>query len=659
MLFSYDWLNEYLEYSITAEKLAQLLTAHSFEVESAKKKEDDIILDIAVLSNRGHDCFSHQGIAREANALLHYKRGFKKKSVKTETPAPLKISEGKEIDVDPATKTPLYLLALLDDVVVSQSPDWLKKRLQSVGLEPINNIVDIANFVMLDVGQPLHIFDAQKLALPILVRRACDKERILLLGGTQKELTKEDIVIADKNGALALAGIRGGQTSAVTQGTRSIAIEAAQFDSGFVYQTSKRLGLVTDASRRFSCGFAPEFTSVGLIRAISLIKELAHGKNERIVKCGAAPVIPSHVLTTYGYIDKLLGTSLQEKNIRAILECLSFAIVNEEGDAIKITPPFWRKDISVQADIVEEVGRLYELERIPLIAPSVILSERNDTGDDARAWKKFIRDFFVKHGFSEVYMHSLGKKGEIELLNPISVDKSFLRQSLIPGLLSALQFNQRTYVFSSDVSIFELGHVFEKAHSGNGVKQKEMLACEIYRREGTHAFWELKGYVEDFLSAMGFDGEDYMLKEEERGGRIFVNNVDVGFIGLPEDSNTKLKGDIVVFECDIQLLITHIDNEREFQEPPRFPAIIRDVSLFLPQGKRVYEIASLISRIGGELIEDVELFDIFEQEGEKMRSLAFHIIYRSKEKTLTDNEVNTLHQKIEHALKEQFHAQVR
>ncbi len=659
MLFSFNWLNDYLEYAITPQKLAEFLTTHSFEVESITKKDDDAILDIAVLANRGADSFSHQGIAREANALLRYKGGFEKKSARAETLAPLKMLAGKEIDVDPATQTPLYCLAFMDNVSVSQSPDWLKRRLQSVGLEPINNIVDIANFVMLDAGQPLHVFDAQKLTLPILVRRAKDKERILLLGGESKELTVSDIIIVDKNGPLALAGIKGGQASAVTNATRSIAIEAAQFDPGSVYQSSKRLGLATDASRRFSCGFAPEFTAAGLTKAIALVKELAGGQHERVFKAqGKNHSAPSYVLTSIAAINQLLGSSLAKKEINSILECLGFSLEHEgEEDVIKVTPPFWRRDIALPADIIEEVGRVYGLENIPPALPRISLQEDTDTHN--REWYTFIRTFFVKHGFSEVYTYSLGKKGEVELLNPISSEKDFLRQSIIPGLLSALQFNQRNHSSSFDISIFELGHVFEKAHSGNGVNEKEMFACAISRRQGAHAFWELKGYVEDFLSSMGFDGEDYALKEVERGARLFINNTDVGFIGLPEYDDAKLKGDIFVFECDIDLLIENIDQEREFQEPPRFPAIIRDVSLFLPQGKRVDEIASLVASIGGELIEDVELFDIFEQEGEKMRSLAFHIIYRSKEKTLTDNEVNALHQKIEHALKVQFHAQVR
>ena len=655
MLFSYNWLNDYLEYEITPQKLADLLGAHTFEVESVTKKDDDALLDIAVLPNRGHDCFSHQGIARETNALMRVKGDYaEKKSAQLDKISSLKTLESKEINVDPATNTPLYALAFMDDVRVSQSPDWLKERLQSVGLDPINNLVDIANYMMLDIGQPLHIFDAKTLSLPIRVRFAKDKERIALLGGMEKELTKEDVVIADAKNALAIAGIKGGISSAVSANTRSIAIEAGQFHPGFVYQTSKRLGLNTDAAKRFSVGFAPEFTSMGLLQAIALIKKLAKGENERIVKAQSKNyAAPPHVLTSVSAINQLLGLSLQEKQIRGILEALGFEIVKEKDDVVKATPPFWRQDIALPADVIEEVGRVYGLEHIPATLPRIALQE-NPQGDE-RAWRKFIRTFFVKHGFSEVYTYSLSKKGSVELQNPLSEQKKYLRESLIPGLLEAVQFNQSHRVSNAGFLMFEIGNVFNTA--SDGIQEKEFFAFALARPRSTNAFWELRGYVEDFLEAIGFDREDYSFNED---GHMIVDGTDVGFLGLPQiPQGMKLKGDVFVFECDLKALISQANQEREFEEPPKYPAIERDISLFLSQGTRVDEVMSLIQVIGGKLVEDVELFDIFEEENASKRSLAFHIIYRSKEKTLTDQEVKAIHKKIEDELKKQYRAEIR
>jgi len=668
MLFSYTWLNQYLAYKVSPEELAHLLTAHAFSVDSVEKRGKDYALDIEVLPNRAADCFSHQGIAREANAILAQKGKHQKKEAE-----PL---EGKEsfddfssaassdvpLRVGEKSDAPLYYLAMMDNIAVAPSPAWLCERLEAIGLDPINNLVDIANFAMLDIGQPLHIFDAATLSPPVEVRRAEQGERIELIGGQTKELTKEDIVIADATRALAIAGIKGGSASAVSNSTISIAIEAALFDPARIYRTAKRLGLATDAARRFSHGFAPEFLPLALAKTMRMVKEIAKGTGESVAREGAYAffVSPPPLIVDKKHIEQVLGVGLKDDAVTGTLEALGFDVSKEPQEGIyKIIPPFWRCDIGIPEDIIEEVGRIYGFETIPAAPPTVLLGTPHE--NEAMQWRSFIRNYFIAQGFSEVYNYSIeGTLGEKEgtkvaLANPMSEKRSHLRQSLLGGMLANAELNQR---FFDRVAIVEIGHVFSKENDAVG--EKEMIGALLFDKKDGDVFPELKGYVEDCLRAMGFDEDDYAFHQENQGLSLLVEGKAIGTLCVPTiASSFKIKGRVAFFECDLAALIQEADEEREFEEPPKFPAVERDISLYLPRHQNVGQVLNIIHEQGKELIEDVELFDMYEDASASQNSLAFHIIYRSKKKTLTDKEVNTLHAAIERELKNRLGAEVR
>lgn len=643
---------------------------HAFEVETVEKRKGDYALDIDVLPNRAADCFSHQGIAREANAILSFLGTYELKDAKPLSGkevfnVPLPPGDASLIHIENGEDTPYYALAFLDRVNVGSSPDWLKRYLQAVGLEPICNVVDIANFVMLDIGQPLHIFDADKVALPITVRRARRGECIELIGGAKKELSYEDIVIADTKQALGIAGIKGGQASAVNADTSSILIEAAQFSRESIYKSSKRLNLITDAAKRFSVGFAFELAPLGLARALTLLKEIAGGKGERVsAKEGGAslyhffkPAPPIRIEVEK--ITQALGVSLKEETVIKMLGGLGFLMEKETGTPdYKLISPFWRRDIAFPEDITEEVGRLYGFTHIASSLPAISLLEAHES--EILTWRYFLRHQLVRQGFSEVYNYSLQRIGEVELINPPSEKRMYLRASLIPALLENAALNQSLTQSKSEdaLMLFEIGNVFTK--KGNILQEREKLCLALVSRKAHEAVRELKGHVESLLESMGFDREDYFLKEEQDGAALIIAGALAGCISIPAvPSSLKVKGEVAMFEGDIEIFISHIENEREFEEPPKFPAVERDISLFLTHGVKAGDVVSIIHEMGSKLIEDVDLFDMYEDERSPKRSLAFRIMYRSKEKTLTDEEVNALHKKIEQELAKRLKAEVR
>ncbi len=678
MLFSFNWLNDYLTYEVSPQELAEVLTMRAFEVESVTKKGDDWVLDIDVLPNRAGDCFSHAGVAGEANALLGFLGKHQKKEGEAihneeETRAffsGLAPSENLSITIEKKEDCSLYQLLLVEGVGVGKSPEWMRKRLEAVGLNSINNLVDISNYVMLDTGEPLHMFDADEVTrtngkIHIIVRRAKEGEQIMLLGGENVKLSGEDLVIADSRKPLALAGIKGGQESGVKEKTRSILIESANFNRSLLYHSSKRLGILTDSAKRWSAGVSLDASFIALFKAVTLVKEFAKGGVAGY--CAFLPASPSRelfrarppIFVSLKGIQSLIGQHISEETMRSVLFHLGFDVKEESVDSYKISPPFWRLDCEREEDISEEVARFIGLNDIPPIFPSVSLTEPLD--EKILQWRSFIKNYFVSQGFDEIYSYSLvGTKDEDtpSLLNPMSKERTHLRGDLTQGLLEVIASNQAHH---SSIRLFEMGKTFS---AGKGViKEREIFAALVWYRSGEEAFREAKGYLSGLFEAMGFDEGDYLLKEEGEAipslavemGRENIGKVFIPTVLLP----LKIKGTLAAFWVDVQTLIKDADQEREFEAPPKYPAVERDISLFLERGVKAGSVMQVIHEVGKELIEDVDLLDMYEEEGKPQKSLAFHIIYRSKKKTLRDEEVNTLHQTIEKALTKRFHAKVR
>jgi len=633
MKVSYDWLQDLVDPPSLKlrrakkklpepNKLADLLTFHSFEVEEVEQQGKDRILDIDVLPNRAHDCLGHQGVAREIAALL--KIPFKEvdygKKIKESREL---ASKAVEVEVEDKELCPRYTARVVDKVKVGSSPDWIKERLKACGLKPISSIVDIANYVMLETGQPLHAFDANKLASgKIIVRRAKKGEKITSLDNDKYDLDENILVIADEKNPVCVAGIKGGIEPGVDEQTKRVVLEAANFNPLVIRQGSKKLNLKTDASWRFENGLDPNLTQEAVDMAAYLIQDIAGGKIFKgRVDVYSKKVSPKKIKLDNDQVRKLLGVKISDKEISDILKRLG---LDKEI-------PTRRPDISIPEDLIEEVGRIYGFEKIPSQLPEAVLIPAQRSED--LIYQNKVKDILTNLGFTEVYNYSLLDKkesGSVELANPTSEDLKYLRTSLIPVLEKNVRENRKYF---ENVRLFEIGKVF--CLDKKEVKEQKKLAGVLYPGD----FYRLKGLVETLLNRVGIS--DVWYGELEKGrAEVKTGNDLLGWL----DSDT--------FEIDFAKLVELATEERVYAPPSKYPAMIRDIALLVDQGTKVVEVLNVINQAGGPLVRDVDLFDIYQKEGRK--SLAFHIVFQSNEKTLTDSEVNGLQDKIIKALEENW-----
>ncbi len=643
MKISYDWLQSLIDKKLpNPEELANLLTMHSFETEVVDQFGQDHLLDVDVLPNRAHDCLSHLGIAKEISVILKYPLKFEEyyKKIKGESIDPI-----IKVDLKDENDCLRYTARTIIDVKVDSSPDWIQKRLKVCGLKPINNVVDITNYAMIETGQPLHAFDADKLeGQTIIIRRAEKGEKIISLDGEKYDLDESILVIADGQKPVGIAGIKGGEGPEIDQKTKRVILEGANFSPLLIRKASQQLKLRTDASWRFENGISPELTEIGINMASYLIQEEAGGKvaQEKIdiypnkAKLKKVNLNPDNCRS-------LLGIDISNKEIGQILESLGFQ-VKILKEKIEVIPPFWRLDINIEEDCIEEVGRIYGFEKITSQLPeaSLIPSERNED----LVYQNKVKEILTNLGFSEVYNYSfVSEGGEIEVLNPISSEQKYLRSSLIPNLLKNVSKNKRYF---DQVRIFEIGHVFSKEKK-NVIEEKKLgLVLDPAN------FYRLKGLIETLLNKLRitdvwyddqFEKDKNKLKEAE----VKVGNDLLGWVGQG------------AFELDFNKLVELATEERTYLPPSKYPSVIRDISLLVEPGTKIVEVMNLINASGGPLIQDLDLFDIY--EGDKIpdgrKNLAFHIIFQSDKKTLTDLEVNILQDKIIKALEEEGGWEVR
>jgi len=712
MVFSYNWLKEYIKLP-KPEKLAELLTMHAFEVEEikkagkpphhnkgkrrgAKKTESalvwregkDYVLDIDVLPNRGPDCFSHIGIARECAAFTNSRLQIPKFKLKEDKN--LKTKDFVTVEVKNKNDCLRYTARVIANVKVGPSPKWIQERLKVCGLRPINNIVDATNYVMLETGQPLHAFDLDKISnKKIIVRRAKNREKIITLDNKRYNLDKDILAIADVKSPLAVAGIKGGKKAEIDKKTKTIVLESANFDSRIVRKGSKKLGLKTDASWRFEHRIDSSLTETGINRAAEIIQNIAKGKiTSGLVDFYPKKVLPKKIKLDYRYLTKLLGLKIEKKDVKQILKRLGFKIIKEEHPILIVEIPTFRLDISLPEDLIEEIGRIYGFQRIPAAFPivSLIPPKRNFE----IFWEDITKNILKESGFTEVYNYSfIGEKesevfkGAVEVENPMSVEQKYLRPSLIPNLLKNVIDNFRYF---NEIKIFELGKIFIKKQDYNPptassrakgagpsrnkkqIEEKRMLAGLITG----DAFYQAKGVVDSLLNKLGISNVWYdeykptpeqskiSIWHKERCAEIKVDGQEIGFLGEISSGIFK-KTKVVIFDIDFEKLIKLCSEEHEYQPISQYPAAIRDLAVLVPLDVKVVDVLNKINVAGGALVRDVDLFDIYEGEGivQGKKNLAFHIIYQAEDRTLKSKEIDKIHQKIIKILEENPEWEVR
>ena len=649
MKFSLNFVQDYLSLkSKEAEKLAYLLTMHSFEVENIEKKGDDFIFDIAVLPNRAPDCFSHLGVAREfavVSGSRFKEPAFKIKEAKTKSRIKVGVKDSKDCL--------RYSLKEIQNVKVGESPLWLKQRLESCGLRPVNNIVDITNYVMLETGQPMHAFDLNRISSPIIVRRAKEGEKIVTLDNKKFNLDKSILVIADDSSVLAIAGIKGGKKGEVDSNTSNIVLEAANFEQHLVRRASQKLNLKTDASLRFEHGLDPNLTEYALRRASYLIETLAKGEPLKgIVDVYKKRIVPKKLKLSLPYLYSLLGVKIPKSKVLSIFKALGFKILGSAKE-IKVEIPTRRRDILIEEDLIEEVGRIYGYEKIKNEFPvmSLKLPEKNDSF----LMQLKIKGKMKEARFTEVVNYSFISKDDkdvfefdslFELENPMSNEFMYLRPSLIPNLLKDIVKNESRF---ENIKIFELGKIYPG-------REKNAVSGLIASKDKKD-FYYLKGVLNNLLHC--FNGsveykESPSFFNRERCVEVLFNKKKAGIIGeISLDLLKKMKinspniNSVFVFELGLEELETLPFKEKEYSLISQYPEALRDLSVLVPKETKAEDVLGMIKGIDS-LIKEVELFDIYEgkeiEQGKK--NLAFRIIYQSKEKTLTSSEIDEVHDKI-------------
>ncbi|OGZ18815.1 MAG: phenylalanine--tRNA ligase subunit beta [Candidatus Nealsonbacteria bacterium RBG_13_42_11] len=674
MIFSYNWLQSFFAKKLPKpEQLAEVLTLHFAEVEEVRKEKGDYILNIDVRPNRAADCFSHLGIAREIAAILGLK--FQIPDYRLKEDKNLKSKDFVSVEIKDKKACPRYTAKVITDIKVGPSPEWLQKRLIVCGLRPINNIVDVVNYVMLETGQPLHTFDGEKLeGEKIIVRFAQNSEKITTLDGDAFTLDPEVLVIADAKNPVAIAGIKGGKTPEISRKTRIVVIESANFNPRVIRRGSKKINLKTDASVRFEHGLDPNMTEIAINRSAYLMEKIAQGKiAQGLVDVYPQKVFPKIVKLDLNYIERLLGIKIPEKEVKNILERLGFKIKTKKGKFLNIEIPTRRLDVSLSEDLIEDIGRIYGYKKIGAVYPiSALIPPRRNLDI---FWEDAAKNALKEAGFNEVYNYSFfgekeaklfdfTKKGLIEVENPLSNEQKYLRISLIPNLLKNVEKNLRQF---PDIKIFELGKVFKSPNT-----EKRMLAGLLVGDN----FYQLKGVVDSLLNSLGISSiwyDDYQAGPEEtklsvwhpqKSAEIKINGEEIGFLG--EISHHILSGltipaKVVLFDIDFEKLNKSVSEEQEYRPISKFPSAIRDIAVLVPRQIRVEEVLNKIEEGGGTLIRDVDLFDMYEGAGlpEDRKNLAFHIIFQAENRTLSSEEIDKIQQKIIKTLEKNPGWQVR
>lgn len=637
------------------------------------------VIEFEITPNRP-DCFSIVGMARETGASIG--RRISMPSVE------LKSEEGNIVDyfsgitVEDKELCKRYYARVIKDVKIGPSPMWMQTNLMEAGIRPTNNIVDITNYVMVELGQPLHAFDLDSLnGKQIVVGRATDGMTFKTLDGVERKLDSSMLLIKDGSGPVAIAGIMGGLDSEVTEETTSILIESANFDSKNVRLTSKKLGLRTEASSKFEKGLDPNISKLACERVCNLIEELGAGTVVSGLFDESAE-LPSEkeIRVSIDKINGLIGKEISEDRILSILNDLEIQSTVEGRDVVSKIPTF-RGDIAIDVDIVEEIARVYGFENIESKPLEGILSRGKKTCK--RNFEGDLKDFLVGMGLYEVMTYSfispkvydklrIGEssvlRNYITLRNPLGEDYSIMRTTLMGNTLDVLARNYKHGV--EDMMTYEIGNTFvpNELPVKTLPKEKKILSIGMYGAE--RDFFELKGVVENLLSYMGINHAEFVREENNpsfhpgRTACIICEDYLLGTIGEihPEVlENYEIKERAYIAELDFDRLFYLSDMTKKYRSLPKYPAISRDIALLADEDMPVGDIDRVIRENGGKLVEEVKLFDVYvgDQIEKGKKSIAYSIVYRSEEKTLTDEEILPTHEKILSELESKLNISLR
>lgn len=651
-----------------------------------KKNNSDVLIEIGLTPNRT-DAMSHYGVARDLHAALNV---LKQKSeltpISSESFDNLKIS-GKnpiEVEIKNPELAPRYAGLYLENIEVKPSPEWIQEKLKTIGLNPINNVVDITNYILHDLGQPLHAFDAEKISgKKIIVQQLPAGTEFTTLDGVNRKLNGSELMICDENGGMCMAGIYGGMNSGVTETTKSIFLESAYFDPVSIRKSSKAHGLNTDSSFRFERGADPNMTLTALKKAAMMLAEFAGAEIQgEIFDFYPAPIENFKTVLRYHKLDQLLGERLHREQVKGILELLDIQIVSESNETLEVSIPPYRADVQREVDVIEEILRIYGYNKIKT-PEKISFTPVKNTEKDAQKIENAIAQTLIARGFHEAMNNSVVKSGiqqiygldeskSVKLLNPLSSDLSVMRQSMLSGLLenTAYNINRKT----SDIKLFEFGKIYNKTeeHQENyrlailmsGNKSHENWATQ---EEKTN-FFTLKGKVFEIFKRLGI----HQIEEKPYSNLIYSDALSLEKDGKTLGSLGKIHKNILkktdisqeVFYAELNwelMLEIAISSQLKFKEIAKFPAVNRDLALLIDQNILYSELYNSTQNLNISLLKSMELFDVY--EGDKLpegkKSYAMSFVLQNEEKTLSDVEIENVMNELIRNFQQNFNAELR
>ena len=617
---------------------------------------EDTLYELDIHKHRNNDCYYHIGFAYEISAILNRKVKLPDLSYKEDED---NINNHFKLEVE-TSKCPYYLAKMVTNVEIGESPDFIKRRLLSVGMRPINNVVDISNYVMLEFGQPLHFFDKDSLGDKILVRDAKEEEKITTLDGKERTLRSSDIIITDGKKPVCIAGVMGGLNTEVEPTTKNILIEAAIFDPVSIRYTASHLDLRSEASIRYGKGLSYEYTNYAINRACHLLEKYAnatvlsgtviHDKIDKTPK-----VVEFYPID----VDKMLGIKIDEVIMKHELERLDFPYTIKDSK-FKVTIPSRRLDIESNVnDIAEEIGRLYGYQNIKGTLPKIELKRGEYVGDVK--YRKAISKRLRSLGLSEVKTYTLvspamaasfdyEEKEKITLPNPMSIDKSVIRTSLIPSLMNVYNYNKARKV--EDINIYEIAKTYDKSYNEESkiaFLMKGNYVTNPWKGSIKVDFYLMKGIVESILDYLGFKNRYSFVKSNVKdlhpgvSADILLDRKRIGIIGRVHPK--KCSDEVYVCELSLNALMTKV-KPLKYKEASKYPTIVKDVAFIVPKTMSSSEVESVIKKAGGRLLSEINVFDVYEKLDNDKKSIAYNLTFMDNNRTLTDEEVMSVFENI-------------
>jgi phenylalanyl-tRNA synthetase beta chain len=630
------------------------------------------------------------GIAREVASILNKKIKLPECSFTEQADS---IEKMTSVVIEDPDLCPRYAARVIRDLEIQPSPLWIQKRLRALGLRPINNIVDITNYVLIERGHPLHAFDYDLLQENrIVVRRAKDHEEIVTLDDVERKLDREMLIIADAGRPVAIAGVMGGLNTLVSEGTKNVLLESAYFDPISIRRTAKRLKLHTEASHRFERGADPEGVVLASERAAYLFHEIGKGKITRgVIDAYPKRIENPEIVLRTERVNSVLGTDLQRKQIVDYLQRLGIKVSGTERDVFTAEVPSFRRDLTREIDLIEEVARLHGYDNIKTTLPQARLSFREK--DPCQNAEKRVKEILKNCGFFEVVNYSFINESDLDSLglsskdrarqfmrlrNPISQEAGIMRTTLLPGLLRNVALNNNRNIH--DVKIFEVGRAFLAKKGGSELPDEERYVSGVISgaREGNFwysdkekcDFFDMKGVVEVLFSGMNATEStsrpaDIPYLYPTRSMDVEIKGEKIGVFG-------QIKPDVLeafdiqeentfAFEIELEKLLLSAGKQKEFVPLPKHPSVLRDIAIVVDTGVSSDDVFKIIRETDQSILQDVRLFDVYQgkpiPEGKK--SLAYSLIYRTHDRTLTDGEVDVIHATIIQRLKDKINASLR